>query len=262
MLSGGRRQGRRKRRRDMPPLAARYTTASGARSICLPSRQARYAAKQVSRRECYIQFNYLRQLMLSGGRRQMQNSRLRSEARIPTVLRLRLRTLAYCERLASENAPVGRFREVVEPKAKSAGRAARRTPCATMRRRVDENADRKTKNQSKRRNPFAVCERVSTLLVFCRDRISSKAKSINGFKMILFVFRSALKSARRYRVCKPGSVHKQARVAVIYLRRPLPDGLKAYAFCRHRDSGGNRSGSLRSPEGVASDRVYRKPALP
>ena len=64
------------------------------------------------------------------------------------------------------------------------------------------------------------------------------------------------------RVYKPGSVHEQARAAVIYLRRLLPNGLKAYAFCRHRDSGGNRSGSLRSPEGVASDRVYRKPALP
>ena len=58
---------------------------------------------------------YPRQQMLSGGDRQMQNSRLRPEGCIPTVLRLRLRTLAYSEGLAKENAPVGRFLEAVSP---------------------------------------------------------------------------------------------------------------------------------------------------
>ena len=50
-----------------------------------------------------------------GRRRQMQNPRSRPEGCIPTVLRLRLRTLAYSERLAKENAPVGRFLEAVSP---------------------------------------------------------------------------------------------------------------------------------------------------
>ena len=71
----------------------------------------------------------------------------------------------------------------------------------------------------------------------------------------------AASACRRYRVCKPGSV-RAGHAAVIYLRRLLPNGLRACALCRHRDSGGNRSGSLRSPEGVASDRVYREPVLP
>ena len=85
-----------------------------------------------------------------------------------------------------------------------------------------------------------------------RSNTSLQQKSYPRAALLLYVC---------YRVCKPGSV-RAGHAAVIYLRRLLPNGLRAYALCRHRDSGGNRSGSLRSPEGVASDRVYRKPMLP
>ena len=57
-----------------------------------------------------------------------------------------IRRRIYIRRgLASENAPVGRFHEVVSPKARSVGRATRRAPRTTMRRRPgNENGDRKT----------------------------------------------------------------------------------------------------------------------
>ena len=54
-------------------------------------------------------------------------------------------------------------REAVEPKASRAGRAARRASCTTMRRRPDRERGEENEFKFKRRNPFAFCERVSTL---------------------------------------------------------------------------------------------------
>ena len=155
----------------------------------------------------------------------MQNCRLRSEGSIPTV------------------------------RAFGAARSIRREVA---------NGKRKT-NCKQKKKPVRKCERVSTLNGVSRRKDCARSGEHQRTITIIPSF-FGLCVHPRGACCVTGFVSRVLCVvnyaAVIYLRRLLPNGLRACALCRHRDSGGNRSGFLRSPEGVASDRVYRKPALP